>query len=82
MNLFKTSPLSLARTITAGAALATGVAQAHPGDHGHSFWQAVVHLLSEPDHLAGIAFVILITGYGVKRLRKASAGRAQRAERR
>jgi hydrogenase/urease accessory protein HupE len=78
MSLFKTSPLGFTRALAAVGALAGGFAHAHPGDHGPDLWQAVVHLLSEPDHLAGLALVVLIAVCAVRRMRKASAARAQR----
>ncbi len=80
MSLFKTSPLGLTRVLAAMGALAGGIAHAHPGDHGDDLWHALIHLLSEPDHLAGIVLAVLIAGYGVKRMRKAAAARAQRAK--
>ena len=48
--------LSLSMTIT------STLAWAHPGQHGHDWLSAVMHLLTEPDHLAGIALVAVIAG--------------------
>jgi len=48
--------LSLSMTLTS-----TPV-RAHPGQHGHDWLSAVMHLLTEPDHLAGIALVAVIAG--------------------
>ncbi|MEN9762969.1 MAG: hypothetical protein RI906_2795 [Pseudomonadota bacterium] len=49
-------------------------ASAHPGDHGHDWLMAAWHLLSEPDHLAGI-FVAIAAG--LYALRWARARRAR-----
>jgi len=81
MTPLKTFRLSLARAFASGAMLLAGLAHAHPGDHGHDLWQAVMHMLSEPDHLAGIALVILVASFGLNRLRKSAAVRAERARR-
>jgi hypothetical protein len=44
-------------------------ASAHPGDHGHDWLMAAWHLLSAPDHLAGI-FIALAAGlYALRRAR-------------
>jgi hydrogenase/urease accessory protein HupE len=40
------------------------LALAHPGDHGSDWLNAVMHVLSEPDHLAaaGLALIVAIAG--------------------
>jgi hypothetical protein len=43
---------------------------AHPGDHGHDWLMAARHLLSEPDHLAGIFVAIAAGLYALRRARK------------
>ena len=35
-----------------------GLAHAHPGEHGHDWLAALLHLVSEPDHLAGIVLAV------------------------
>ena len=44
------------------AATLPSLALAHPGDHGSDWLNAVMHLLSEPDHLAaaGLALIVAI----------------------
>ena len=54
---------------------------AHPGDHGHDWLDAFLHLVTEPDHLAGIVLVALVAGFGVRRLRQGALRRADRATR-
>jgi hydrogenase/urease accessory protein HupE len=76
MSPFKTVHSSLAHALVSGIALQAGTAWAHPGDHGHDFLHALMHMLTEPDHLAGIAIVILIAAFGLRRWRKAAASRA------
>ncbi len=46
--------------------LAPSAALAHPGDHSHA---GVLHLLSEPDHLAMIALGVAIVAYVAVKLR-------------
>ncbi|MES2540553.1 MAG: hypothetical protein V4583_08205 [Pseudomonadota bacterium] len=45
-------------------ALAPSAALAHPGDHHAT---GLVHLLTEPDHLAMIAVVVGVLGYALHR---------------
>ena len=45
-------------------ALAPSAALAHPGDHPAT---GLVHLLTEPDHLAMIAVVVGVLGYALYR---------------
>lgn len=55
------SSLTLKRAVAPVALL--GLAQpalAHPGEHGSSWFAAALHLLSEPDHLAGLAIGLLV----------------------
>jgi hypothetical protein len=42
---------------------------AHPGDHGHDWLMAAWHLLSEPDHLAGIFIALALGFYALRRTR-------------
>ncbi len=53
--------------------LAVGVpvtALAHPGHHGSDWLQAVMHLLTEPDHLGMILLAIVAAAWGVRQLRR------------
>ncbi len=52
-------PLKRAAVTTALLGLAQP-ALAHPGEHGSSWFAAALHLLSEPDHLAGLAIGLLV----------------------
>jgi hydrogenase/urease accessory protein HupE len=40
----------------------TGAALAHPGDHTLTLLNSIVHILSEPDHLAMIAVGVIVVG--------------------
>jgi hydrogenase/urease accessory protein HupE len=62
MNFLSTIGPALARVLSGGFAGASTLAWAHPGDHGHQWLLAVMHLLTEPDHLAGIGLVAVIAG--------------------
>ena len=68
-------PAAVAGPALAAAVLLThaGPAAAHPGDHSHV--DVIVHLLTEPDHLAmiGLALVVAVAG------RRWWRSRAQRA---
>ncbi len=44
------------------------IASAHPGDHGSNWLQAVMHLLSEPDHLAAGALALAFAFWGIRML--------------
>lgn len=44
-------------------------ALAHPGEHRQGLLATLVHLLTEPDHLAMAAIALLIGIWGVRRLR-------------
>jgi len=81
MLALKTPSSHIAHGLACAPSLWASLAHAHPGEHGHSFWQALAHMLTEPDHLAGIAVAVLIAAWGVYRLRKASAARARRSHR-
>jgi hydrogenase/urease accessory protein HupE len=52
----------------AGLAVATlpSLALAHPGDHGSDWLHAVMHLLSEPDHLAAAALAVGVAVVAVR----------------
>jgi hydrogenase/urease accessory protein HupE len=81
MLALKIRPNRIACALACAAALSASVAHAHPGDHGHAFWEAFAHMLTEPDHLAGIALAVLVAAWGLHRLRDASAARARRPQR-
>lgn len=54
--------------------LLTSPAHAHPGAHHGGLWDGIVHLLSEPDHLAGLVLAVLVGGIlGYRRLRQGRA---------
>ena len=55
--------MSGAALVLAGAA---PQARAHPGDHGADWMHAVMHLLSEPDHLVAIALALAVAVWGVR----------------
>lgn len=42
----------------AGTLLLSTAAFAHPGHHGSDWLQAVIHMLTEPDHLASILLAV------------------------
>lgn len=46
------------------------LAHAHPGAHHGDFWAGIVHLLTEPDHLALIGLALLVGVFGYRRLRQ------------
>ncbi len=67
------SPYPLAvsqRPRTLGLVLAAlpAIASAHPGEHGSDWLHAVMHLLSEPDHLAAGALALAFAVWGVRTL--------------
>jgi hydrogenase/urease accessory protein HupE len=74
VNLVTHSPLSRSSATSIAGALAlstTGVAHAHAGQHGHDWLAALMHLVSEPDHLAGIALVVgVVAALALRRLRR------------
>jgi len=47
-------------------------ALAHPGDHGSDWFHAVMHLLTEPDHLSMILLAVVAAVWGVRQLRRRS----------
>lgn len=53
-------PCALGLTLAALPAIAS----AHPGHHGADWLQAVMHLLSEPDHLAAGALALALAVWG------------------
>jgi hydrogenase/urease accessory protein HupE len=53
------------------------VAHAHPGEHHGTLFDAVVHLLTEPDHLAMAAIAVLVGVVGARLHRRRSQARAQ-----
>ena len=53
----------LARPLAAWSALlASAPVFAHPGDHGAEWLSAMLHMLTEPDHLAGILMAVAVAG--------------------
>ncbi len=57
------------KTITTLLFLTPLSASAHPGDHHQGLLATLIHLLTEPDHLAMAAIAILPGIWGVRRLR-------------
>ncbi|MGC2164703.1 MAG: HupE/UreJ family protein [Gallionella sp.] len=55
--------------VIACIALTPMSALAHPGEHHQGLMATLVHLLTEPDHLAMAAITLLIGIWGVRRLR-------------
>ena len=65
----QTPSISMRKTLTGLWLLAAAPAVwAHPGDHGSSWFEAAMHLLSEPDHLAGIMLALVAAVWGVRAL--------------
>jgi len=68
------SPLSRSSSTSIAGAWAltmTGVAHAHPGQHGHDWVAALMHLVSEPDHLTGIVLAVgVVAALVLRRLRR------------
>jgi hydrogenase/urease accessory protein HupE len=54
----------MTRILLAAPLLAPTAALAHPGDHHAT---GLLHLLTEPDHLAMIAAVVAVLGYVIYR---------------
>ncbi len=44
----------------------SSVAHAHPGEHHGTLFDAIVHLLTEPDHLAMAAIAVLVGVVGAR----------------
>ena len=70
-TLMKSSALKESANLNAklaSVAIATlpSLAWSHPGDHGSDWLQAVMHLLSEPDHLAAAAIALIAAVVGVR----------------
>lgn len=64
-------------------ALAPASVWAHPGSHGADWPQALIHLLTEPDHLAAILLVGMVVAIFARRLlRRSSAEQPQDPARR
>ena len=57
------------------------IASAHPGHHGADWLQAVMHLLSEPDHLAAGALALAIAVWGIRALLSRRAARGSSSDR-
>ena len=71
-------PLALAlrpRALGLFLAVCPVIAFAHPGGHGSDWLQAVMHLLSEPDHLAGGALALAVAVWGLRALLRRRAAR-------
>lgn len=59
----------IAGLLSAGAPV---VALAHPGHHGSDWLEAVMHLLTEPDHLSMILLAVVAAVWGIRQLRRRS----------
>ena len=57
------------------------LAYAHPGEHQGNILNAVVHLLSEPDHLAMALIAVVIGIAGAQIYRRRVAARIQNTRR-
>ncbi|WP_372784491.1 hypothetical protein [Phenylobacterium sp.] len=59
---------NLSRALFAAAVLAPGAALAHPGDHaGMSVAQIAHHIVTSPDHLLEVGFLVLMVfGEGLR----------------
>jgi hydrogenase/urease accessory protein HupE len=53
------------------------LAYAHPGEHHGNMLNAVVHLLSEPDHLAMALIAVVVGVAGARFYRRRAASRIQ-----
>lgn len=53
----------------------SGYAWAHPGEHHDSLFATLVHLLTEPDHLAMAAAAIIVGALGAGVLRRRAAAK-------
>ncbi len=69
------------RTPTALALAWSGAAWAHPGEHHETLLATLVHLFSEPDHLAMAAAAVIAGVLGARALRR-RAKASQRASHR
>jgi len=56
------------------------IALAHPGDHGSDWLQALMHLVSEPDHLAGGVLAAALAVWGIRALLRRRAARGSAGE--
>ncbi|MFM8547302.1 MAG: hypothetical protein ACKODB_06800 [Betaproteobacteria bacterium] len=57
------------------------LALAHPGDHGTDWLHAVMHLLTEPGHLAAIVLAAVVAGLWVRSaLQRSSSERQDRRD--
>jgi hydrogenase/urease accessory protein HupE len=62
------------KILSATAVLIAGTsgALAHPGDHAYSAFQSVLHVLTEPDHLAMmVGAIVLAVGLYVRSKKRA-----------
>ncbi len=57
------------------------IASAHPGHHGSDWLQAVMHLLSEPDHLAAGALALALAVWGSRVLLRRRGARSSTSDR-
>lgn len=57
------------------------LAHAHPGEHHGYLMDGIVHLLTEPDHLAVAAVAVLAGFAGARFFRRRSQARTQDARR-
>lgn len=65
------------KIILAFALATTGYASAHSGDHHDSMLATLVHLFSEPDHLALAIGAVIVGVFGARLLRRRSRASRQ-----
>jgi hypothetical protein len=71
-----------ARPLTAWSALlASAPVLAHPGDHGTEWLSAMLHILTEPDHLAGVLMAVAVACLVWHRTRNRAATREAKRDR-
>jgi len=75
-NAFPRRPHALGLLLVACPAIAL----AHPGDHGSDWLQALMHLVSEPDHLAGGILAAALAVWGIRALLRRRAARGSAGE--
>ncbi|WP_432695071.1 HupE/UreJ family protein [Marinobacterium sp. YM272] len=63
-------------SLTAALALAPGAAFAHEGEHGGAFFKELMHVVTEPDHLAIVVAGAALIGC-VSWVRRSARKRAQ-----
>lgn len=65
------------KTIALLPLLFSPLAHAHPGAHHGTLMDSIVHLLTEPDHLAMAAIAVLVGIAGARFFRRRSQARVQ-----